>query len=106
MRSKTEEYLLKMKKSHVKTENLHPSSGMQEYLKSNQLTKAEKILLFKLRSRMIEIEGNFPKSHRGNFYCELCSDETEEETQTHLLQCKFLLNHPEIEAEIKLFLKI
>ena len=51
---------------------------------------------------MIDIKGNFPESHRGNFYCELCNDETEEETQTHLLKCKFLLNHPEIEAEIKL----
>ena len=102
MRSKTEEYLLKLKKSHVKTENLHPSRSMQEYLKSNQLTKGEKILLFKLRSRMIEIKGNFPESHRGNLYCELCNDETEEETQTHLLKCKFLLDHPEIETEIKI----
>ena len=100
LRNKTDEYLLKLKDKHVKTEHLYPNNKMQEYLTTDKLTKPEKILLFKLRSRMIEIKGNFPERHRSNLHCELCDDETEDETQSHLLKCNFLLNHPDLEQEI------
>jgi hypothetical protein len=100
LRLKTDEYLLKLKQNHVKTEHLYPSDKMQEYLKTDQLSKSEKILLFKLRSRMIQIKGNFPECHRSNPHCELCEDETEDETQSHLLKCNSLLNHPDLEQEI------
>ena len=100
VRIKADDYLLKLKEKHVKTEQLYPSDKMQEYLKTDQLTKSEKILLFKLRSRMIEIKGNFQESHRSNLHCELCEDETEDETQNHLLKCNFLLNHPDLQQEI------
>ena len=100
IKSKSDEYLLKLKDSHVKTEHLHPSENMQEYLKSDKLTKQEKILLFKLRIRMIEVKGNFQERHKGNLHCELCEDVTEEETQMHLLKCQFLTKHPELEQLI------
>ena len=100
MRIKTDEYLLKLKKSHTKTEHLYPSDEMQEYLKTDQLTRSEKILLFKLRTRMVDLKGNFSESHRGNLHCELCDDEREDETQMHLLQCKFLLKHHELGSEL------
>ena len=104
IRSKSDEYLLKLKDSHVKTEHLYPCEKMQEYLKSVKLTKPEKILLFKLRIRMIDIKGNFQERHRGNLHCELCEDETEdeteEETQMHLLRCQFLKKHPDLEQSI------
>ena len=89
MQIKTDEYLLKLKKSHTKTEHLYPSDEMQDYLKTDQLTRSEKILLFKLRTRMVDLKGNFSESHRGNLHCEL------DETQMHLLQCTFLLKQAE-----------
>ena len=90
MRIKTDEYLLKLKKSHTKTEHLYPSDEMKEYLKTDQLTRSEKLLLFKLRTRMVDLKGNFSESYRSNLHCELCDDESEDETQMHLLQCNIL----------------
>ena len=101
IRIKTDEYLLKLKNSHTKTENLYTSDEMQEYLKTDQLTRSEKILLFKLRTRMADLKGNFSESHRGNLHCELCKDESEDETQRHLLQCTFVVNHPEVGPEVQ-----
>ena len=86
--------------SYTKTEHLYPSDEMQDYLKTDQLTRSEKILLFKLRTGMVDLKGNFSESHRGNLHCELCDDESEDETQMHLLQCNFLQKHPELGSEL------
>ena len=59
IRIKALEYLLQMKDSHEKTEHLYPADKMQDYLQSMDLTKNEKILLFKLRIWMIPIKQTF-----------------------------------------------
>ena len=49
---------------------------------------------------MVDLKGNFSESHRDNLHCELCNNETEDETQMHLLKCNFLLKHPELGSEL------
>ena len=100
IRIKAHEYLLQLKDSHEKTEHLYPSDKMQDYLQSMDITNKEKILLFKLRIWMIPVKANFSSNNRNGIHCELCDDRESEENQLHLLQCKALVNHPDLKEEI------
>ena len=60
---------------------------MQEYLTSSNLTLSDKKFLFKLRSKMLRIKGNFSSIYRGNLTCSLCLDDQSEENEMHLLSC-------------------
>ena len=51
---KAQEFLMKLKDSYVKTEQLVPSDEIQEYLTTEELTTAEKRLLFKLKIQKID----------------------------------------------------
>ena len=46
------------------------------------------------------MKGNFSSSHRNKIQCDLCGDKDSEETQLHLLQCNFLVNHPDLKQNI------
>ena len=82
-------YLLQLKKSHSKTEHLR-FNGFKpaEYLMTRNLTSKEVQTLFKLRTRMIDVKGNFSSAHTNNMWCKLCLLFTE--TQQHLLECPVL----------------
>ena len=64
---------------------------MQKYLKPNEskikLEEAQEI--FKMRSRVSNVKTNF-KGKYQSFECMVCKieDETEDETQQHIIQCK------------------
>ena len=49
---------------------------------------------------MILINGNFRSSNDTDLHCDLCDEDAEEETQMHLLGCKYLLNHPKLKSDI------
>ena len=100
IRKQADVYLLKIKAKYVKTENLFPIPKKNDYLLSEELNTEEKRLLFKLRISMIPIKGNFINAHRDT-QCDLCEEEDSEETQIHLLQCSFLVNHPQLQLVIK-----
>ena len=55
-----------------------------EYIKSPVFSTREKKLLFKLRSRTIDVKCNFPGKY-GDLWCISCG--LYQETQGHLLQC-------------------
>ena len=55
-----------------------------EYLLSSNFTSREKRLLFKLRSKTLDVKQNFPGQNR-NSWCSSCG--LFPETQSHLLQC-------------------
>ena len=56
------EYLIEIKNSHSKMDNLQYSQlEMQKYLSNNFIYKNDAQLLFKLRTRMAEFKGNFQK---------------------------------------------
>ena len=103
--------LNRQKDLHSKSRYLPFFNGKpDEYLLSKKLTKGEKINLYKLKTRMIDLAGNFPgKGH--NKWCRLCC--LFFETQEHLLNCvvirnklkdvvDFDLNYSDIEGSLTL----
>lgn len=82
-------YLMQLKRSHSKTEHL-TFNGFKpaEYLMSKNLTSKEVQTLFQLRTRMVDVKGNFSSAHSNNMWCKLCLLFTE--TQQHLLECPVL----------------
>ena len=86
------QYLKNIKSKHSKSINLKCKElKTAEYILSPKFRFKEKILLFKLRSRTLDIKGNFKKQHRDP-WCISCG--LYEETQKHLLEC------PEIVAKL------
>ena len=81
-------FLLKLegrKNKHSKSKFLSCKElKMADYIKSPALTTREKQLLFKLRSKTLEVKLNFPGQYE-NLWCTSCG--LFEESQGHLLQC-------------------
>ena len=80
----------KIKISHTKVKYVkHENIKMQKYLQANscKITQEEAQLIFKLRSRTINVKRNL-KGMYDNLDCTACG--TEEETQEHVLKCKEL----------------
>ena len=61
-----------------------------EYLKDPRLDTKKKQLLFKSRSRTLDVKSNFGSSN-GNQLCLSCG--LDKETQGHLLQCPSLVRN-------------
>ena len=47
-------------------------------------------LLFSLRARMVSVRCNYKKSY-NDLTCQICQDQSQLDTQIHLLSCKELL---------------
>ena len=78
-----------MKKHHSKSKHLNCSEGRTaEYLTDPDLNTKQKKLLFKLRSRTIDVKLNFRGQH-NNIWCISCG--LFPESQSHLLQCPQLV---------------
>ena len=78
------EYLMDIKKSHSKMDNLQYSQlEMQKYLSNNFIYKNDAQLLFKLRTRMADFKGNF-KNGNVDLTCRFC---LEDDLQDHVLVC-------------------
>ena len=73
---------------------------MQPYLTSDMSTSQKK-MLFKLRSKMLNIKANFSSMHKNSMWCSLCKDKNTRETEEHLLNCPVLTNHPKLEDDIQ-----
>ena len=83
------QHLNKMKTSHSKSKYLKCDDIKRaEYIKSPRLSHKEKILLFKLRSRTLDVKENFKNQHK-DMLCISCG--LFPETQSHLLQCPELV---------------
>ena len=85
------QHLNTLKSQHSKSKFLECSDlKTAEYIKDRRLTTSKKQLLFKLRSRTLDVKKNFG----GNFedpWCTTCG--LVEETQSHLLQCPPLVEN-------------
>ena len=78
-------YLSSLKTKHSKAKFLDCSSiKMADYLKDPNFTSMEKKLLFKLRSKTLDVKQNFHSQYQ-NPWCSSCG--LFQETQKHLLQC-------------------
>ena len=99
MKAKSDKFLLEIQAKHSKSINLEISDEPQEYLTSEELNLDEKRLLFKLRSRIIDINNNFKSKYKGNLLCTFC--DKEEETPKHLLKCKEVIEELNIDYSVK-----
>ena len=87
--------LNKIKESHSKVQNIkYVNFNIKKYIISGLFNTKEICLLFKIRTRMLDVKINFRNFYADN-KCRLC--EIEEETQNHLLNCPELIkNCPEL----------
>ena len=84
-------YLESLKKKHSKAEHLNCSELKQaDYLHDQNFSTHEKRLLFKLRSKTIDVKQNFPGLNK-DMWCTSCG--LFPENQSHLLQCPALVVH-------------
>ena len=78
-----------LKKTHSKMKKLtYNSLKMQSYLLSKELTKEEKISLFKWRVRMENFGENF-RGKRDKVLCPICKDHEDSE-EASISNCKIL----------------
>ena len=83
--------LSESKKKHSKSKNMRSYKFTQaEYIKDISLNTSEKQLLFRLRSKTLEVKKNFPGLH-SNDLCTSCG--LFPESQSHLLQCTEIVVH-------------
>ena len=79
-------YVESLKEKHSKSELYDTTElSMSEYLTDNRFSKCERDLLFKLRSRTIQVKNNFRNANQDNQQCELCHLFTC--TQEHVTSC-------------------
>ena len=80
-----------LKKNHSKSEHLDCSQlRTAEYLNNPDFNTKQKQLLFKLRSRTLDVKVNFRGQHLNNILCISCG--LVPESQSHLLQCPQLVS--------------
>ena len=82
-------YLVKKKEGLSKLNNLSSDFSFKEYLATEKLSTSEKQLLFKLRTRMIHVKGNYSSMYKDDMSCHLCNTNSVE-SQEHLLVCQSL----------------
>ena len=84
-------YLNNLKTKHSKSDSLVCTEvEMAEYISTPRMDTKKKELLFKLRSRTLDVKQNFKNQHQ-NPWCISCG--LFQETQGHLLQCPPLVKN-------------
>ena len=80
-------YLVDLKKKHTKSEKLDVKDfSISEYLIDRRFSKEERELLFRLRSKTVDVKENFKNAYvNNNMLCELCAMFLC--TQMHILPC-------------------
>ena len=89
----------KSEENRSKIKNL-TSFKLQNYLKTNKLSKKEKKLLFSLRTRSIDVKRNYKNKYKFNMKCRLCDDDQEDESESHYLKCLKILENIDNKDEI------
>ena len=91
----TLQYIEGLKEKHSKTQQYDTSRlSLAQYLVDSRFTKSERELLFKLRSRTVEVKNNFQNANPQSLLCDLCNLFTC--TQEHVVSCPVLTPHCKI----------
>jgi hypothetical protein len=85
----------------LKTIETQSSSKRQPYLKGNMFNKSDCQLLFKLRSKMLDVKTNFSNLYNKGLTCRTCKEDGVVENESHLLQCKIEDQNVEFEFVFK-----
>ena len=83
----------KTKVAHIKYQEL----SMQEYLKDKKISIQQKKFIFLLRSRMLDVAGNYPHKYDSKL-CPICKEENSLDNQEHVLQCRKLMKRNQVVA--------
>ena len=76
---------------------------MQSYLKTNQLSVAEKQFAFELRCRNYHVKSNFKTQFEDDMRCRLCMKDDSYEDENHVFfLCDVLLKDQKVDSHIKL----
>ena len=59
----------------------------------------DKMVMFRLRNRLIDVKSNFKRKYNNELSCRLCMKT--EESQLHLTQCEIVLSNLEIKNALK-----
>ena len=91
--NKSFKYLNDIRQNQSKIKHIsYKSLTLQKYLTSSKFTNTEKALLFKNRTRMVDVRENFKNKYPNNYFkCELKCGESE--NQQHLLDCTVLIEN-------------
>jgi hypothetical protein len=85
----TLEYIEGLKAKHSKVHKYDTSTlSISPYLTDNRFSRSERDLLFKLRSRTVQVNNNFQNGNLENIMCDLCNLFTC--THEHVLSCPVL----------------
>ena len=71
---------------------------MQSYLCNEKVSIQGKKLMFRLKNRLIDVKCNFKKKYNNRLECRLCS--APEENQSHLMECKVILEDNDVKKAI------
>ena len=63
--------------------------AMKPYLTDRRLSKEDVQLLFKLRTKMVDVKTNF-KSQYSDLICRICKSDDSVENENHLIDCEML----------------
>ena len=87
----TLKYLSKLQQKHSKSKLLDMNDlTISQYLLDSRFSKAERELLFRLRSKTVDVKENFKHAYQNNdMLCQLCK--LFSCTQSHVLQCPKLI---------------
>ena len=87
IKAKALDYLNNIASGHSKTKKMVKTNlDREKYLEDPRFTRSDVELLFCLRTRMVEVKGNFPNKYGDDIGCKLCKVQVE--TQEHLLNCE------------------
>ena len=91
--------LTKKKENHSKVMSLkHKNLEMQKYLKPNKIATIEESQeIFKMRSKVTDVKGNF-KGKYDSIECNFCN---EDELQKHIMECKVINENKKHENFLK-----
>ena len=92
------QYLIGLREKQSKSDNLKYSTEMQSYLCNEKVSIQGKKLMFRLKNRLLDVKCNFKKKYNNRLECRLCS--ATEESQSHLMECKVILEDNDVKKAI------
>ena len=98
----TLKYLSNLQQKHSKSKRLDMNDlTISQYLLDSRFSKAERELLFRLRSKTVDVKENFKHAYQNNdMLCQLCK--LFSCTQAHVLQCPKLITRILVDTKIQL----
>ena len=89
------------KASTIETIETQFSSQRQPYLKGNMFNKSDCQLLFKLRSKMLDVKTNFSNLYNKDLTYRTCKEAGVVKNESHLLQFKMLVGESPFPGDVE-----